>query len=145
MRWVAPVSVLAGQVLDQRGDRLVERWAAGAVRVGPLLGHQAVVPAQERGRGDQVMSAQHRGEASDERGEQGSVGPVQARPRVGSAEDGDLVAKDEQLHILRRRFPAQQHEPAEEPIEDQVDEMQRHVMTMPGRRRMPITDRLSPS
>jgi hypothetical protein len=45
------------------------------------------------------MPAQHRGQASDQRGEQGSVGPVQARRRVGSAEYGDLVAQDEQFDV----------------------------------------------
>jgi hypothetical protein len=89
---VAPGLVLAGHPLDQRGDRVVERWAAGAVRVGPLLGHQLAVPPQDGGWGDQAMPAQPRGEALDQRGEHGSVGPVQARARVGSAEYGDLVA-----------------------------------------------------
>ena len=37
------------------------------------------------------MTAQQRGEASDQRGEQGPVGPVQAGRRVGSAEYRDLV------------------------------------------------------
>jgi hypothetical protein len=89
---VAPGLVLAGHPLDQRGDRLVDRWATGAARVGPLLGHQAAVPPQDRGWRDQAVAAQHRGEASDQGSEQGSVGPVQARLGVGSAEYGDLVA-----------------------------------------------------
>jgi hypothetical protein len=42
------------------------------------------------------MTAQFRGEASDECGEQGSVGQVQAWLGFGSAQYGDLVAKDEQ-------------------------------------------------
>src|SRR3979409_2684609 len=50
---VAPGLVRAGHPLDQCGDRVVDRWATGAVRVGPLLGHQAAVPPQDRGRGDQ--------------------------------------------------------------------------------------------
>jgi hypothetical protein len=47
---VAPGSVLPRQPLDQRGDRVVEGWATGAVRVGSLLGHQAAMPPQDRGR-----------------------------------------------------------------------------------------------
>jgi hypothetical protein len=39
---------------------------------------------------------------SDQGGEQGPVGPVQARPLVRSAEYGDLVAQDEELDVLRR-------------------------------------------
>ena len=53
----------------QCSDRGVEGWATGAVWVGPLLGHQAAVPAQDRCEGDQAVTAQHRGEASDECGE----------------------------------------------------------------------------
>jgi hypothetical protein len=50
------------------------------------------------------MPAQHRGQASDECGKQCSVGPVQAGLGVGSAEYGDLVAQDEELDVLRRRW-----------------------------------------
>ena len=35
--------------------------------------------------------------------QQGSVGPVQAKSQMGSAEYGDLVAQDEQLNLLGRR------------------------------------------
>jgi hypothetical protein len=73
---VAPGLVLAGHPFDQCGDRLVDGWATAAVRVGPLPGHQAAVPSQDRGRGDQAMPAQRRGQTLDEGGEQGSVGPV---------------------------------------------------------------------
>jgi hypothetical protein len=41
---VAPGLVRAGHLLDQRGDRLVDGRATGAVRVGPFRGHQAAVP-----------------------------------------------------------------------------------------------------
>jgi hypothetical protein len=46
------------------------------------------------------MPAQRRGEAWDDGGEQGSVGPVLAGLGVGSAEYGDLVAEDEELDVL---------------------------------------------
>jgi hypothetical protein len=58
----------------------------------------------------------------DQRGEQGSVGPVQTRPRVGSAEYRDLVAQDEDLDVFGRRCVAEKCQPAEEPVEDQVEE-----------------------
>ena len=99
---VAPGLVLAGHPFDQRDDHWVDGWAPGAARVGPLLGDQAAVPAQDRGRGDHAMPAQPRGQVSDECGEQGSVGPVEAGLGVGSAEYGDLVAQDEQLDVLGR-------------------------------------------
>jgi hypothetical protein len=46
------------------------------------------------------MTAQHRGKASDQGGEHGSVSPVPARLRFGSAQYRDLVAQDEQLEVL---------------------------------------------
>jgi hypothetical protein len=92
MRWWPPVSFSRGQPLDQRDDRVVEGWAAGAARVGPLLGDQAATVVQDRGRCDHAMPAQRRGQASDECSEQCSVGPVEAGLGVGSAEYGDLVA-----------------------------------------------------
>jgi hypothetical protein len=62
------------------------------------------------------------GEAADQRGEHCSVCPVQVRARVGSAKYRDFVAQDEQLHVFRGRSTAEQHQPAEEPVEDQVEE-----------------------
>jgi hypothetical protein len=57
MRRVAPRRVLAGQPLDQLGDDVVEGWATGAIRVSPLLGHQAAVPPQDGRRSDQTLAA----------------------------------------------------------------------------------------
>ena len=91
------------------------------------------MPPQDRGRGDQAVTAQHRGQASDQRGEHGSVGPVQARPRVGSTQYRDLVAQDEQLDVLGRRRAAEQHQPAEEPAEDQIEQAERHARDHAGR------------
>ena len=73
------------------------------------------------------MTAQHRGQVSDQRGEQGAVGPVQPRPRIGSTKYRDLVAQDEQLDVLGRGRAAEQHQPAEDPVEDQIEEAERHV------------------
>jgi hypothetical protein len=36
------------------------------------------------------------------------------------------VAQDEQLDVFGRRCTADEQQPAEEPVEDQVDETQRH-------------------
>jgi hypothetical protein len=72
------------------------------------------MPAQDRGRGDQAVSAQHRGEASDQCGEDGAVGPIQAGLGIGSAQYGDLVAQEEQLNVLGRGCAAEQQQRAEE-------------------------------
>ena len=95
-------------------------------RLRSLGSHQSAVPAQDRGRSDQAVTAQALGEAPDQRGEHRSVGPVQARPRVGSAKYGDLVAQHEQLDVFGRGCPAEQQQPAEEPAEDQVEQAKRH-------------------
>jgi hypothetical protein len=68
-------------------------------RLRSLGAYQPAVPAQDRGRSDEAVRAQRGGQALDECSEQGAVGPVQARSRVGSAEHGDLVAQDEQLDV----------------------------------------------
>jgi hypothetical protein len=47
---VVPGRVLAGQLFDQGGDRVVDGWATGAVRVGPFLGDNAAVSPQDGGR-----------------------------------------------------------------------------------------------
>ena len=57
---VTPFLVLAGELLDQDGDGLVEGWATAAVRVGPLLGNQPTVPPEDGGWSDQAMPAQQR-------------------------------------------------------------------------------------
>jgi hypothetical protein len=72
------------------------------------------------------MRAQFPGQQPDERGEHGTISPVQPRLGVDSAKQGNLVAQDEQLDILRRRGPAKQPQPAGNPHEDQVKQTQRH-------------------
>jgi hypothetical protein len=37
-----------GHSLDQLSDRVVHRVTSDSMRVGPLLGHEATVPAQDR-------------------------------------------------------------------------------------------------
>src|SRR3954451_3919581 len=58
----------------------------------PLLGYQAAWTPPDGGRGAQAATAQHRGEASDQRGEQCAVGPVQAEFGIGPTQYRDLVA-----------------------------------------------------
>jgi hypothetical protein len=58
------------------------------------------MPAQDRVRGDQVMATQGSGQPPHEGGEHGPVRPVHAWSRVGTAQDGDLVAQHEQFNVL---------------------------------------------
>jgi hypothetical protein len=73
------------------------------VGICPFLGDQAMMPAQDRARRDQAMPAQHHGQGLDQRGEHRAVRPVQARPRLGSAQHGDFVTQHQKFDILGRR------------------------------------------
>jgi hypothetical protein len=65
------------------------------------------MPTQDRLWGDQAMATQRSGQPPDEGGEHGPVRPVPARSWVGAAQDGDLVAQHEELHVLGDDDPAQ--------------------------------------
>lgn len=54
-------TVLACRAFDRLDDGVLDRRASCPVRIGPLLGHQALVPAQDRVWRDQPMSAQQAG------------------------------------------------------------------------------------
>jgi hypothetical protein len=58
------------------------------------------MPAQNRVGGDEAVATQCAGQPPHEGGEHGPVRPVQARPRVGAAQDGDLVPEQEKLDVL---------------------------------------------
>jgi hypothetical protein len=62
----------------------------------------------------------------DQRGEDCAVGPVQPGPRIGAAQHGDLVPQHQQLDVLGRRRTAEQHKPAAEPDEDQIEQTEGH-------------------
>jgi hypothetical protein len=56
---VSPAGVLLGHALDQHTHSIVKGWTPETVGIGPLLGDQATMPAQDRARRDQAMLAQH--------------------------------------------------------------------------------------
>ena len=98
------------------------------------------MPAQDRVGGDQAMTTQRPGQPLDERGEHGPVRPVQARPWVGAAQDGDLVAEDEELDVLGGgRATRQQGQPEQQP-EEQVEQPQRHACIMSGQQSPQVGD-----
>jgi hypothetical protein len=65
---VSPAEVLPGQALDQHHHSVIDAWTTNASGIGPLFGHQATMPAQDRAQRDQSRNSQHRGQSSDERG-----------------------------------------------------------------------------
>ena len=103
---VSPAGILPGHALDQRAHTVIDGWTT-AVGVGPLVGHQATVPAQDCARCDQSMDPQHFGQGSDQRGEHRSIRPVHSGLGVGSAQHGDFVTQHQQLDVLRRRGAAE--------------------------------------
>jgi hypothetical protein len=58
------------------------------------------MPAQDCVWGYQAMATQCAGQPPRKGGEHGPLGPVQAWPWVGAAQDGDLVAQHEELYVL---------------------------------------------
>jgi hypothetical protein len=90
------------------------------------LGDQAAVPPQDGTWGDQPMHPQPSRQEPDQRSEDDAVGPVQAGPRIGAAQHGDLVPQHEQLRVLGRWRTAEQHNPAADPDEDQIEQTEGH-------------------
>jgi hypothetical protein len=141
---VAPARILPRHPLHQCGDNRVDRRAAGLARVGPLLAHQAAVPAQDRARSDQAIATQGTGQPPDQGGEDSPVGPVQAWCRVRSTKHGDLMTQHQQLDVLGGRGPPQQHDKAEHLQEDQIQQPQRHggdhaqLLETAGQRHFPV-------
>src|ERR1017187_6890839 len=62
---VSPAVILGGESLDQRGGLGADRRPSCAVRVGPVAGDQAAVPAQDGAGGDQPVRLQPPGQEPD--------------------------------------------------------------------------------
>jgi hypothetical protein len=121
---VAPAGIVPGQLLNQPGHGRVSRWASGSVRVRPVAGYQAAMPAQDRGRSDESVGLQRPGQMSDQGGEDGAVRPIQPRLRVLPAQDRVLVTQDEDLHVLGRVGSAEEDQPRGDAAEHEVDQAQ---------------------
>jgi hypothetical protein len=100
---ISPALVLGGEPLDQPGDLGTGWRAPRVVRAGPLLCHQAAVPAQDSAGRDQPVRPQLPWQEPDEHGEDRATGPVHAGPGMGAAQHGNLVPHHQQLDVLGRR------------------------------------------
>ena len=109
------------------GDLHRERQTTSAVRVGPRSRDQAAAPMQHRTWRDQPV-ALHRGRQQPDqlRASIARSAPVQPRPRTGSAQNRDLTSQYQQLDILGHAGAGEQHQPADQPDEDQIEQPQRH-------------------
>ena len=65
---VSPAVVLEGEPLDERGDLGADRRPSRPVRIGPLPGDQAAVPAQDGAGGGQPVCSQPCRQEPDQRG-----------------------------------------------------------------------------
>jgi hypothetical protein len=123
---VSPAGVLDGEPLDERGNIGADRRPACPVRAGPLPGDQTAMPPKDGAGRDQPVHPQPFWQEPDQRGEDGAVGPVQPGSRIGAPQHGDLVPQHQQLRVLGRRRAAEQHKPAADPDEDQIEQTEGH-------------------
>ena len=124
---VAPARVLPGQADDQLLHLLVQWRPAGlAIRVGPGAGYQPPVPAQQRLGLDQEARPAGAGQHAADCGEQRPVGGFEPGPRDLAAQDGELVAQDQDLQILGGVTASEQHQQLDGPAQRQVGEVREH-------------------
>ncbi|MEU7901127.1 hypothetical protein AB0B45_50925 [Nonomuraea sp. NPDC049152] len=88
---------------------------------------QTTMPSQQRRGSDQPMSAQHRRQPPSQGRKNGPIGPVRLRTcHLTPQHRRHLVTQHHDLNVLRRLAAAQQHQPAEHPDRDQVEQANRH-------------------
>jgi hypothetical protein len=117
-----------GIVRSLRIRRIVDasaRWPGFSSSPRIFLYPRPVFAQHGAGR-DHPVHPQTLGQEPDQGGEDGAVGPVQARPGMGAAQHGDFVPQHEQFRVLGRRRTAGQDQPAAEPDEDQVRQAKGH-------------------
>src|ERR1019366_2632019 len=83
---VSPAAVLGGEPPGQRGDLCAGWRSSCAARIGPLPG-------------DQAAGSQLPWQVPDQRGHDGSAGPVEAGSGPGAAQRGDLVPQYQQFRV----------------------------------------------
>jgi len=105
------------------GTRIVAEEQFGPalpVRPPEVTAFLAARTKRLRFRGDQAMATQCAGQPPDQRGEHSPVRPVQARPRVGAMQDGDLMPQHEELNVLNGGRAAHQQDQSEHLPKDQI-------------------------
>ena len=84
------------------------------------------MPGQQRARRDEPAGAQHGRQQPGQRCQDRPVGPVRLGPGDLAPEQRDLMTEDHDLRILGRLAAAQQHQLAEDPDDDQVEQAKGH-------------------
>ena len=84
------------------------------------------MPGQQRPRGHHPMQPQVPRQQPGQGGQHGTVSPVRLRPRGLPAQDRGLMPQHEDLRILSGVIPGQEHQPAEHPDHQYVEETDKH-------------------
>jgi hypothetical protein len=101
-------------------------WSSFGTPQGPFTGDQPAVPGQQRARRDEPADAQHGRQVPGQRRQDRAVGPVRPGPGDLTAEYRDLMTEHHDLGVLGCLAAAQQHEPAQDPDHDQVQQPNAH-------------------
>ena len=135
---VTPARILPCHPLDQRSNPPIHGRSAAGVRVGPSPADKPPVPAQQRVRRDQPGHPQWTGEQPGQGSQYRPVGPVRLWLGVLPPQHRNLLAEHQQLGVLRRRRARQQHHPAGQADEYQVEHRYGHKPAMlPATRPLP--------
>src|SRR6266498_63526 len=119
--FVSPVRILPRETKDQFAERALEPRSPGPpMRVRPPARDQLPVPAKQRLRPEREGRPARPRERAAQRRQQCSIRPRQRRPRGLSAEDRQLMAKDEDLQLLRTTRPPQQPHQREQVPDNEI-------------------------
>ncbi|RAS67464.1 hypothetical protein C8D87_103803 [Lentzea atacamensis] len=117
----APVRVGGG------AERLIDLRPPSPVRVGPLLCDEAPMPPQHRAWSHQSVLPQPDRQPPHQCDQHRTISPIQTRTTVSPAQHRDLIPHHQQLHILRRRRPAEQNQPTTQLNKDETEQSQSHA------------------
>ena len=123
---VAPGRVLPCQPQHQSPNLRRHGGTATPVWVGPAAPNQILMPAQQRRRLYEHPAPDRARQQPGEPGQHRAVSPVHPGSDHLPAEHRNLVPQHQQLHVLGRRAPRQQHQPSHQLAEDQIQQSKRH-------------------
>ena len=126
---ISPSQVLPREAQDQLPQCFRRRWSARtAVWTGPLPGHEACVPAQDRPWSEQQRQPGTllRVHQPEQRCHDSSIAAEKLRSWLGALRDTELVPEHQNLDVFRRTRPGQQRKPSEELTRELIDQTYRH-------------------